>query len=73
MSRIGIQPIEVPSGVTVELIANEIKVKGSLGELKRSLHPGVTVKHEENQVLVTRRSESKEDRSLMFLQTAILK
>lgn len=35
MSRIGKKPIKIPSGVTVEVKGNEVKVKGPKGELNR--------------------------------------
>jgi large subunit ribosomal protein L6 len=72
MSRIGIQPIEVPSGVTVEISKDEIKVKGSKGELKRSIHPSITVEQTDNIIKVTRASDSKEDRSLHGLFRSLI-
>ncbi|MDR2350331.1 MAG: 50S ribosomal protein L6 [Deltaproteobacteria bacterium] len=43
MSRIGKLPIALPKGVTVKHEAGVLTVKGPKGELKRKLHPGVTV------------------------------
>ena len=37
MSRIGKRPIEIPSGVTVEVKENTVAVKGPKGELRRTL------------------------------------
>lgn len=54
MSRIGKLPIAVPSGVTITVDASEITVAGSKGTLKQFTMPGIDVKQEENQVLVTR-------------------
>jgi large subunit ribosomal protein L6 len=54
MSRVGKQPIAVPSGVTITVDANEITVAGSKGTLKQFTMPGITVKQEGDQVLVTR-------------------
>ena len=59
MSRIGKQPIQVPSGVTVEITGNQIKVKGSKGELSRDIHPSIEVKQEGSELIVTRASDSK--------------
>jgi len=44
MSRIGKSPIPVPTGVTVTLAGDLVKVKGPKGELARTLPPGVTAK-----------------------------
>jgi large subunit ribosomal protein L6 len=57
MSRVGKQPIAVPSGVTITVDANEITVAGSKGTLKQFTMPGITVKQEGDQVLVTRETE----------------
>ena len=39
MSRIGKEPIEVPSGVDVTLNGQDVKVKGPKGELTMDAHP----------------------------------
>jgi large subunit ribosomal protein L6 len=54
MSRVGKQPIALPSGVTITVDANEITVAGSKGTLKQFTMPGITVAQEGDQVLVTR-------------------
>ncbi|WP_088036588.1 50S ribosomal protein L6 [Evansella clarkii] len=64
MSRIGLKPIEVPSGVEVKLEGNNITVKGPKGELNRELHADMTVKHEDNQIVVERPSDHKDHRAL---------
>ncbi len=54
MSRIGKLPIELPSGVTITVDPEWITVSGSKGTLKQFTLPGITVKQEDNQVIVTR-------------------
>lgn len=54
MSRVGKQPIALPSGVTITVDANEITVAGSKGTLTQFTMPGITVKQDGDQVLVTR-------------------
>lgn len=44
MSRIGKQPVEIPSGVTVEQKGLNIKIKGPLGTLDMDCHPLIEVK-----------------------------
>jgi large subunit ribosomal protein L6 len=48
MSRVGNNPITVPSGVEVKLNGKDITVKGGKGELQMTIHDGVDIKHEEN-------------------------
>lgn len=72
MSRIGKQPIEIPSGVTVEITGDQIKVKGSKGELKRKLHPRIEAKQEGSELLVLRKSDSSEDKSLHGLFRSLI-
>jgi large subunit ribosomal protein L6 len=44
MSRVGKMPVTVPKGVDVAIKDDQITVKGSNGELKRSLNPLVAIK-----------------------------
>ena len=48
MSRIGKNPVTIPSGVTVEVTGNVVTVKGKLGELSQEFN-SVDVKVEEGQ------------------------
>jgi len=43
MSRVGKQPIAIPSGVTVTVTGSDLAVKGSKGEMKIRLAPEVKV------------------------------
>ncbi len=52
MSRIGKKPIDVPSGVTVEIKGQTVKVSGPKGKLEMNCHPKIKVKTEGSQVLV---------------------
>lgn len=54
MSRIGKLPIAIPSGVTITVDDAEITVAGSKGTLKQFTMPGISVKQEENEIVVTR-------------------
>lgn len=51
MSRVGKNPIKVPSGVTVNLNGNTISIKGSKGLLEREIHEAVKVKYADNVIL----------------------
>ena len=54
MSRIGRQPIEVPSGVDVVGAGDVVTVKGPRGELAQRIHPEVRVLQEDGVVRVER-------------------
>jgi large subunit ribosomal protein L6 len=62
MSRIGKQPVPVPKGVTVTINNQTITVKGSKGELSRELPPEIAFVQEGEEILVTRRNESRNAR-----------
>lgn len=53
MSRIGKKPIAIPKGVKISLAGNELTVQGPGGTLQRTLHSGVSVAVEADQVLVS--------------------
>ncbi|EKE20821.1 MAG: 50S ribosomal protein L6 [uncultured bacterium] len=59
MSRIGKKPIEIPQGVTVEMVANKITVSGSKGKLELVLVHDVKVEIKDNLVVVDRANSSK--------------
>ena len=64
MSRVGKNPVAVPSGVTVSLAQGEIKAKGKLGELAMRLSGDVEVKLEDNKVWVKPVRETKQARMM---------
>ena len=64
MSRVGKNPVAVPSGVTVSLAAGEIKAKGKLGELAMPLSGEVEVTLEDNKVWVKPVRETKQARMM---------
>ncbi len=43
MSRVAKNPVAIPKGVEVRLSGSDISVKGSLGQLSMSVHPGVDI------------------------------
>jgi large subunit ribosomal protein L6 len=51
MSRIAKAPVTIPSGVEVKLVANQITVKGKLGELHQNTNPAVTAEIKDNQMV----------------------
>ena len=71
MSRIGKNPIAIPSGVTVEVNGDVVKVKGKKGELSQNFSD-VTITVEDGKVLVERSSDDKEQRSKHGLYRALI-
>ena len=71
MSRIGNNPIAIPEGVTIEVNDNVVNVKGKLGELSQE-YSGVAIKIEDNQVWVTRPSDSKEHKAMHGLYRSLV-
>ncbi len=72
MSRIGRMPIAVPAGVEVTVNGNTVTVKGPKATLVRDIHPNMTVKVENNEVLVTRPNDDKQNRSLHGLTRTLI-
>ncbi len=65
MSRIGKKPILLPAGVTAEISAGELKIKGPKGELRLIIHPRVTILKTDSQLSVkVINEESKKERAL---------
>ena len=71
MSRIGNNPINVPEGVTLEILPSKIIVKGKLGELTQD-YSDVNIKFENNIITVTRSSEDKKVKSKHGLYRALI-
>lgn len=72
MSRIGKQPITIPSGVTVETNDNVLTVKGPKGELQQTLSNRVSVKTEDGNAIVERKDNEKYSRADHGLYRSLL-
>ena len=72
MSRIGKMPILIPSGVEVKLDGRRISVKGPLGELERELHHRPKVEIGGENIVVSRISESRQDKALHGLTRTLI-
>jgi len=72
MSRIGKLPIQVPSGVTITIDPDTITVAGSKGTLKQFTMPGVTVKQDGDQIVVTRENDEPKNRSKHGLMRSLV-
>lgn len=72
MSRIGKQPIAIPSGVEVKVGAQIIEIKGPKGKLETPAHPAIEVKLDDGKVLVLRKDESRTAREQHGLRRTLL-
>jgi large subunit ribosomal protein L6 len=72
MSRIGKKPIEVPKGVTVQVTAGTVTVKGAKGELKMPLRPEVKLAVEGQTLTVSAVDEQRHSRALQGTARALL-
>ena len=71
MSRVGNNPVAIPEGVTVDIQADKVIVKGKLGELEQP-YDGVSFENNEGIITVTRKTNSKEHKSKHGLYRALL-
>lgn len=72
MSRIGKLPVAIPSGVDVQIDGQTVTVKGSKGELTRTFNELMTIKVEDNQVIVERPDDSREAKSFHGLTRTLI-
>lgn len=72
MSRVGKQPVALPSGVEVTIDEMKIVVKGPKGVLSRELHPLVKVSQDGGQIIVTVVDDSLKARGLWGLFRSLI-
>ena len=67
MSRVGKQPVIIPSGVEITMDDTKIEVKGPKGVLSRELHPLVRLAREDDKLVVSPADDSLKARGLWGL------
>src|SRR6476646_11291189 len=72
MSRIGKQPITVPSGVEVTINDHHVVVKGPKGTLEHDVPETITVAREGDELVVTRPDDERDNRSLHGLTRSLV-
>ncbi len=73
MSRIGKLPVNLPAGVSAELLdGNVVKVKGPLGEMTQKVDPDITVTIEGGEIKFTRPTDQPRHRSMHGLYRALV-
>ena len=72
MSRIGRKPIPVPTGVTVSISPQEVRVNGPRGELAERIPRDITVAQDGEELVVTRPTDRGEHRALHGLTRSLV-
>jgi large subunit ribosomal protein L6 len=72
MSRIGKQPIPIPSGVEVTIEGSEVKVKGPKGELSGRFDRDIKLARDGESVIVTRPTDEQRHRALHGLTRSLV-
>lgn len=72
MSRIGIKPIQIPKGVSVETRNGTIEVKGDKGKLSRRIPQGIKTEIDSGVIKVKRMNELKSTKALHGLTRSLL-
>ena len=72
MSRIGRQPIPVPSGVTIAIEPERVTVNGPKGELSERINRDIKVEQVDDQIVVTRPTDRGEHRALHGLTRTLV-
>lgn len=61
-----VEKVEIPEGVTVEIVGPVIKVKGSKGENERTLaHPKIEILKEGNKIILTSKKPTKREKTML--------
>lgn len=72
MSRIGKNPISVPTGVEVTIDGQDVSVKGPKGELSVTISEPISVSLDDGVVTVSRPNDERESRSLHGLSRTLV-
>ena len=72
MSRIGKKPIEIPEGVSVTVLENQIEIKGIFGAFLKTIPSNLSIKIENKQIVLYRTDELKKSYELHGLYRALI-
>ena len=72
MSRIGKLPIEIPSGVDVQIDSGLVRVKGPKGELSQAVSRDLSFEREDSKLLVKRPTDRGEHKALHGLTRSLV-
>ena len=72
MSRIGKNPVAVPSGVSITVDGNTVTVKGPKGELTRTIPADMQISQENGSITVNRPSDDPKHKALHGLSRTLI-
>ena len=72
MSRVGKAPITVPSGVEVSIDGRRVAVSGPKGSLDLEVPGKITIRQEDDTLLVERPNDERENRALHGLTRSLV-
>jgi len=72
VSRVGKQPVPIPSGVTCELTGSHLKMTGPKGTLACNFHAEITITVNDTEIVVTRPSDMSKHRALHGLTRTLI-
>ena len=72
MSRVGLNPVQLPEGVEIDVSGQTVIVTGPKGTLERRFHERVAISVEDGVATVSRNDDSREARALHGLSRALL-
>lgn len=72
MSRVGKQPIAIPSGVTITVDDNKVTINGSKGSLEQFTMPGIKIRQEDNSLIVELDNDERLNRARHGLMRSLL-
>jgi large subunit ribosomal protein L6 len=72
MSRVGKNPISVPSGVEVTISGTHVVVKGPKGTLEHDVPESITIARDGDDIVVGRRDDQREHRALHGLTRSLV-
>jgi large subunit ribosomal protein L6 len=72
MSRVGLSPVPVPSGVEVKIDGRSVTVKGPKGSLDRTFADPISIEMDDGEVKLSRGDDTRESKALHGLSRALL-
>lgn len=72
MSRVGLAPISVPSGVEVTFSGRNVTVKGPKGELERTIPEEISIEQSEGRLRLARAGDAREIKALHGLTRSLV-
>jgi len=72
MSRVGSQPISIPSGVEITIEQHHVVVKGPKGTLEHDVPESIAIARDDDTLTVTRSDDERENRALHGLTRSLV-